>query len=80
MCFEVCTIHVKPDSLGETAVMFPLERSDKDRLLPFFVVENPAPPLLSEASSSTDFLMEPPIFASLKKLKKHELILILWQA
>jgi len=59
--FMVCTIHVKPDSLEETAVMFRLERSDKDRLLPFFVVENPAPPLLSEASSSTDSLMEPPI-------------------
>jgi len=53
--FMVCTIHVKPGSLEETAVMFRLERSDKDRLLPFFVVENP------EASSSTDLIVEPPI-------------------
>lgn len=52
--FMVCRIFVKPDSLEEAAVVNRLDRTDRERLLPFFEVTQTA-----NSPSSSDSDLEP---------------------
>ena len=63
---EICVIMVKPNSLEEYAVEMRLDRSDRNKLRPFFVAPqqiplNREPPIFFEYSECS-----PPVYAEIQ--------------